>query len=382
MKESQRQPKSDAKESKWQKTPFANLVRYVPSGVYFARVRVGGKLIRKSLKTRSKGVAKIKLADLEKEEREKLESSACFEGEEITFKDLLKEYRDRLDRDRSIKPRTRDYREECIKRILKAWPELPSMDARKIRKEDCEKWAARLGASPSSYNNTIATLRYILQIAVEKGARYSNPAEGIKRVRVRAKKLELPSQEQFHAIVEEIRKVPFGPGLASADLVEFLAYGGFRKSEVKYITWEDCDFSEEKIWVRGHPETGTKNGEVRWVPMIPDMVRLLRRLRQARPAEDSGVLVMRVFGCHGALARACKSLGIPRITHHDLRHLFATRCIETTVDIPTVSRWLGHKDGGALAMKVYGHLRDQHSVAMAKKVTFSTSNGDQPEEAA
>jgi len=42
------------------------------------------------------------------------------------------------------------------------------------------------------------------------------------------------------------------------------------------------------------------------------------------------------------------------ITHHDLRHLFATRCIETGVDIPTVSRWLGHKDGGGLAMKVYG----------------------------
>ena len=59
------------------------------------------------------------------------------------------------------------------------------------------------------------------------------------------------------------------------------------------------------------------------------------------------------------------------ITHHDLRHLFATRCIESGVDIPTVSRWLGHKDGGALAMKVYGHLRDQHSVEMAQKVTFS-----------
>ena len=38
-----------------------------------------------------------------------------------------------------------------------------------------------------------------------------------------------------------------------------------------------------------------------------------------------------------------------------------------------MSRWLGHKDGGALAMKVYGHLRDQHSVAMAHKVTFSSS---------
>jgi len=37
-----------------------------------------------------------------------------------------------------------------------------------------------------------------------------------------------------------------------------------------------------------------------------------------------------------------------RITHHDLRHLFATTCIEAGVDIPTVSRWLGHQDGGAL----------------------------------
>src|SRR5258707_7753082 len=66
-----------------------------------------------------------------------------------------------------------------------------------------------------------------------------------------------------------------------------------------------------------------------------------------------------------------KKWGWAHITHHDLRHLFATRCIESGVDIPTVSRWLGHKDGGALAMKTYGHLRDEHSVSTAKKVTFS-----------
>jgi len=40
------------------------------------------------------------------------------------------------------------------------------------------------------------------------------------------------------------------------------------------------------------------------------------------------------------------------------------------VDIPTVSRWLGHKDGGALAMSTYGHLRREHSKAMAEKVKF------------
>ena len=71
-----------------------------------------------------------------------------------------------------------------------------------------------------------------------------------------------------------------------------------------------------------------------------------------------------------AIDRGCRKLGIPRITHHDLRHFFATVCIESGVDIPTVSRWLGHKDGGVLAMKVYGHLRDDHSKAQANRVTL------------
>jgi len=55
----------------------------------------------------------------------------------------------------------------------------------------------------------------------------------------------------------------------------------------------------------------------------------------------------------------------------ELRYLFATRCIEPDVDIPTVSRWLDHKDGGALAMKTYCHLRRKHSIAQAQRVTFA-----------
>jgi site-specific recombinase XerD len=62
---------------------------------------------------------------------------------------------------------------------------------------------------------------------------------------------------------------------------------------------------------------------------------------------------------------------VKSITHHELRRELATRCIEAGVDIPTVSRWLGHQDiGGALCMKTYGHLRDEHSQHEALKVTF------------
>jgi len=51
------------------------------------------------------------------------------------------------------------------------------------------------------------------------------------------------------------------------------------------------------------------------------------------------------------LETACSKLKFPAFTHRAMRHFFATCAIESAVDIPTVSRWLGHKDGGALAMR-------------------------------
>ena len=93
-------------------------------------------------------------------------------------------------------------------------------------------------------------------------------------------------------------------------------------------------------------------------------------MRAERPDEPLATPVLRVNECKGALASACKAVGVKRLTHHDLRHLFATRCIEAGVDIPTISKWLGHADGGALAMSTYGHLRQDHSDQQAAKVTF------------
>jgi hypothetical protein len=41
---------AENKDKRWQKTNVANLMRHVQSGNYYARIRVGGKLIWKSLK--------------------------------------------------------------------------------------------------------------------------------------------------------------------------------------------------------------------------------------------------------------------------------------------------------------------------------------------
>ena len=109
--------------------------------------------------------------------------------------------------------------------------------------------------------------------------------------------------------------------------------------------------------------------------MIPEMRKLLERLKAQRGEQeflDNPVPKVRKF--NRSLKRACKKLGLFHLTHHDLRHLFATRCIESGVDIPTVAKWLGHKDGGVLAMQTYGHLRDKHSADMAQKVVFAESS--------
>lgn len=359
-------------ESEWQKTPYANLVRYKTSGIYFARFRVRGKLIRRSLKTSQISVAKLRLADLEKEERQRAEHQTSVTEGVMEFADALAIYKQRLAGDGSLKPRSKTYREERISALLKSWRGLEKTDVRKISKAECLTWAADYGkvAAPSNFNNTVGTLRLILEIAVEAGARYDNPARFIKRLRVLPKKLHLPSKGKFLALVEAIEKADGGWNHRCADLVRFLAYGGFRKGEAAAVTWGDCDFNKGEIVVRGDAETGTKNWSIRRVPMIPEMRQLIKRLREQRPEEFTSASVMQVRECQGAINAACKKVGVPRFTHHDLRHLFATRCIESGVDIPTVSRWLGHKDGGALAMKVYGHLRDQHSVSMAQRVFF------------
>jgi hypothetical protein len=88
-------------------------------------------------------VAKLKLADLEKEERTRLENHQQFGSGKATFNDLLVEYRVRLEANHSIKPRTRAYYNERIEAMLKNWRDLRQFDIRTLKPEDCERWAAK-----------------------------------------------------------------------------------------------------------------------------------------------------------------------------------------------------------------------------------------------
>ena len=72
-----------------------------------------------------------------------------------------------------------------------------------------------------------------------------------------------------------------------------------------------------------------------------------------------------------AIDNACKKANLPKLHHHLFRHFFVSQAIEAGVDFKTIAAWVGHKDGGVLVAKTYGHLTDVHSIAMAQKMTFA-----------
>jgi integrase len=220
--------------------------------------------------------------------------------------------------------------------------------------------------SPSAFNKCVNTLRAVLEIAREFGVIYKNPAAEIAKARIKQKRLELPSAKQFEEIIKQIRTAGARWSPDCADMVRFLTYSGAHLLEATALRWSHVKPTKNEITI-----PGTKSGSsYRIIPLFPALAALLDEIKNRREPEAQDAPILRVGGSLGALESACKTVGLKAINHHDLRHLFATRCIESGVDIPTVSRWLGHSDGGALAMKTYGHLWQEHSAAQAAKVTF------------
>jgi integrase len=372
----------------WISTNVKNLYRHT-NGRYYARISRGSKKMWKSLGTKLKSVAEKKLdkhvADVRGHQPAEIEIS---EGElKLTFGKVLELYRLNFRRDAELAEGTKQFREAGVKLVLKTWPGIDDINVRSISVPAVREWALRMrsetkpyvphkaksasrrskGASTTTFNCALDALRHTLDLAVESGRIFSNPArdKSIKRATPKLRRLQLPTREQFAKIVKAIETSRCGKFEAAAEMAQFLAYTGARQNEGNHVTWGDVDFETSRITLRV-----TKNGEPRDVPMIPECRTLLEKMRQEREHEGPEKLVLQVKSCNGFLRKAAAEVGAPSISHHDLRHLFATTAMEAGIDVPTISRIMGHRDGGALAMKVYGHLRDDHAQQAMQKVSF------------
>ncbi len=163
--------KNDDK-SVWRSTKVQNLVRYEPSGVYYARFKTGGKLIRKSLKTNVKSVAKLRLPDLINERRGSQETRKTIATGKMCFEDALRIHAERLASDSALKNSTKGYWDKIIASIKRSWPDALKKDLQKFNDEDLRAWLSRYSEkyAPSIVNNSISAMRAIFKIAIEKGS--------------------------------------------------------------------------------------------------------------------------------------------------------------------------------------------------------------------
>jgi integrase len=346
-----------------------------PLGIFYARLYLRGSSKWISLKTKVRSIAKTKLSQLLTKHHETRNARMDVEAGSATVGQLAKVYMESQNLRTDIRQSTKDHRKFIVISLLQSWPELAVKLPSKVTEHEVAEWAARHHAdwSPTKHNAAIDSLKGIFTIAIDRGIIGTNPAAKLTRAKVRQKRLELPSSEQFKQIVQTVRTSGTSSSKGNGDLVEFMAFSGCRLGEASRVRWKDIDEANNRIWI----EPG-KSGHGRHVPITPAMADLLKRIRDgkrwvlASPKRFGYVLINQ--SCEESLESACTKAGVQRMTHHSLRHLFATRAIESGVPVPTVARWLGHQDGGALLLKTmlktYSHLLDHHSQESAQKVSF------------
>lgn len=340
-----------------------NLYRLESSGTYYALFKRSGKQIRRSLKTTDPALARRRLGEL----GDKVARLNQVKGaSKITFADLSKRWLDT--RRSSLKEKSISRLDTCLKGLMPYFGPVP---IRNVCTQQCEAWLAGRGAkiSAASYKHERRVLMVVLDYAIRDGLLLDNPARASVPIRKIPKSaIIIPTQQQFSKLIQAIRQADVR-AKSAGDLVELLGYSGMRLGEAINLNWGDVDWDRKAFTITGG-ERLTKNSEARVVPLFPAMSGLLERIRGDRDPKPTD-RVIPIGNAKTAIITACKKAKLPAFMHHDCRHYFCSNAIEAGIDFKAIAGWLGHKDGGYLVAKTYGHLRDAHSFEMAKRMTFS-----------
>ena len=245
------------------------------------------------------------------------------------------------------RPKTQEFYSYVKGIISKHWQQ-PELPADSITPELLLSFAQDVAhVCPSVWNQIVSALRFI-----------SPHASCLPRRKLNVRDFSPPSQALFEKFLAD---VDANPRTQAGLIVRFLCLTGLRKGEAFALRWEnvlsDCIVISSKT---------CKSGKTRSVPFLPGMSALLVQLR-ALDKDNSGFVLPR-GNPRKAIEAASLRVAGAQWSLHCFRHMFATACIEQSVDVPTVAKWLGHQDQGVTLTKTYFHLVDEHSRRMAERV--------------
>jgi integrase len=325
---------------------FPCLYRHKLNGTYYAIKKVAGKRKEHSLQTTDRKIAERKLAVWIKN-LDKIDSTA----EKTTLRQLLVMF---VASRRGKSDSTKATDASIKKRFEAEWKQGLDIRVSLIKPSHLDEWLASNEArlKHTTYNRYCDFLKALFEIAVTDKMIIDSPFEGVttKWKKPQKPKRFVPTQEQFQAIVADIRAQRFNAEADdSADFVEFLGAAGLGQAEASSLQWGDIDWPRNVLHIKRR-----KTHERFQVPIYEWLKPLLTRLEKnyaSPPAPSANVF--KIKDAKKALTAACKRLGFHQFTQRNIRASLIRRLWQSKVDIKLISAWQGHQDGGKLILNTY-----------------------------
>jgi integrase len=226
------------------------------------------------------------------------------------------------------------------------------------------------GLSSAHVNRHLAVLRRILNLALRWGlCAGPNPAQSPGMLREEPRELFL-TEAQLRVLMSALAN---DHDRAAASAVALLALTGARKSEILGARWEHVDLGRGILTV-----PRSKSGRRRYIVLSAAAVAVLQ-LQSRSPGHPFVFPSTRrpgqpIEGVRAVWARTKTAAALPPETRlHDLRHTFASLCINDAVPLYEVSKLLGHSNQAVTTR--YAHLRDDRLLAAANGVGRIATGG-------
>lgn len=196
---------------------------------------------------------------------------------------------------------------------------------------------------------TYQVLNEALERAVWLDLIQRNPMRRVDKVKHKQKQGRALTTRERQDFLRKIRNHPLRL------LYEFYLWSGCRRTEALELTWDDVDETTGTLYIHG-TKTDTSD---RVLPINDQLKKVLDKL----PKTAHG----RLFNCTPDHATKVFKQLCPNHKLHDLRHTFATVCLEKGIARDVVQKWLGHSNITTTA-KIYTHVLDDFQRAEARKL--------------
>lgn len=259
--------------------------------------------------------------------------------------------------------------------FLKSWERFFKSETKigSITKQNVLAFRVKLNAegySARTINLHVITLRNLFKLAKVENYVKTLPTDGVVQMKIDQTERRLLTKSQITTICNEALKNHKRNGPQFADFIRLLAFCGGRTSEVLKLKWSDVDFSKKCLVFKG---ADTKNSRTRRVDFNQNLKSHLKSMHRKKTTEslfpssrtDDTVTTFKTM-----LRKIRTDLEMPYLTNHLLRHYFISTAVMAGIDFMTIASWVGHKDGGVLIGKTYGHLNREHTARMARKLRF------------